>query len=303
MATQFKKTAFFSVIFLTILSCHLLSEVHRIDTSGLTVLTPTESIGSPLPNTTTMMPGVYTYQGLNYDCTEEGLYRFYTIHVDHKQRIVHHSGIENLLHSVSWMHAHGYRDTLLNFSEAAAITKNDRVHLICGNISVFATTMLAEYGYSARNVVFLTLNPWNDYNNGHTMIEVKENGTWKLWDIDLRNYFQRGASDLNAKDFLNAVQANDYEILSFSKSPVLCFGDLVYGSYDYSFHFEGLFLFENRLKEEYKHCAGILLIQLGSNFYFTTKDPVIRKRVENYTGNFIWMDEVTWLNTFYPEGS
>lgn len=88
MATQFKKTTFFSVIFLTILSCHLLSEVHRIDTSGLTVLTSTESIGSPLPNTTTMMPGVYTYQGLNYDCTEEGLYRFYTIHVDHKQRIV-----------------------------------------------------------------------------------------------------------------------------------------------------------------------------------------------------------------------
>lgn len=296
-----RTVTFFLSAFIFFLNGFLFSDVYRIDRLGATVIVPTETPGVPLPDSLTIPPDVYTYDGLNYDCTEEGLYRFFTVCKDNHQRIVHHSGVENFLHSISWHSTHGYRDDLLDQEKLESIAKCDRLHLTCGSVSRYADNLLRQYGYKARSVVFLTLNAWNKYSNGHTLLEVKENGVWKLWDVDFRNYFQRESIDLNAKDFHKAVQENDYEIVSYSKSPIFNFGDLVHFSYNFGFFLEGCFLFENRYRECFAHWGGILLIQSGTNFYFTTNDPNIRKRVEGYAHNYTWMDQATWMKTFYSE--
>ena len=50
---------------------------------------------------------------------------------------------------------------------------------------------MSRYNIRARFVLTLTLDPWNSYDNGHSMIEVyrEDLKKWVLYDVDENAYF------------------------------------------------------------------------------------------------------------------
>lgn len=289
----------FILLFLVFTINILYADLYRIDDSGVHLLSPSQQSGGGTPDSLLMNPNIYGFNGPSYDCNAEGLYKYYVVNTNYANRLVYNGNIPKLINSITWLHAQGYHDDTVSYSTALTIAKTRRLRMTCGSIVQFANTLCSNLSVNNRFILLLTLDSWNTYNNGHSLLEVNDGVGWKLWDIDLRNYFQQGSLDLNAIEFRDAVSVNDYDIVHFSQSPILAFGDLIYSSYDYSNWYETQFIDEVYLRQFYSRCAQIVLIKSGSNFYFTSNSSD-RIRIESYDPSFIYMSEVDFMNTFYP---
>jgi len=276
----------------------LYGEAYRIKEGVLEDLIPLEVQGKGTPDTLVMSPGIYAINGPSYDCREEGLYRFYTVGSASEQRLVFTEKIDNLMESISWLVCHGFKDDAVDFSTALQRVKNRRLQMTCGSIANFTIALLSMLGVQSRFVLLLTLHPWNSYNNGHSIIEVLDGGRWVAWDIDFRNRFETDGKRLNALELKDAVVDGGYELVKFSLSPLLALGNLSSNTYNYEFHYERNFLFEEKLRWQYKKCAQVILIRKKGTFYFTC-EPAMKARVETYDNNFVFMEEEEFVNAFY----
>lgn len=274
------------------------AEVYRIANDEYEELIPISTEGGSTPDGLIMTAGIYGFNGPYYDCTQEGIYRFYTVPNVSTQRLVFTNNIDCLMNSVSWLVCHGFQDDGLDYATALDVAKMRKLHMTCGGIANFTISLLSNLGVTSRFVLFLTLDPWNSYNNGHSITEVFQNGRWELWDVDFRNRFERNGKRLNAWEFKQAVAANDYEIITFSRSPSLELADLTLDDYNYSFFYEAGRLFEERTRRQYRRCVQVILIRKDHLFYFTCH-PSDRERVESYNPAFIYMDEKDFLEMFY----
>lgn len=214
---------------------------------------------------------------------------------------MYNGDILKLLQSISWIHVHGHAHDSLSFQEALEVAKSGKLRMTCGPISQFTENLLNTLNVPCRFVLILTLEEWNTYNNGHSLIEIFEDGHWVLYDIDIRNFFSLNEQKLSALEFVKAVSEKNYERHLFSKSPNFAFGDLRVQGYDFSCWYEVMFLF-NYLDKWYERVAQVLFIQENGIFYFTC-DVKHRKRIENYpySGPFNYLEKEEFLNRFYPE--
>lgn len=287
---------FISFFFFSTLS----SEAYRIDRNGITQLYPIEIEGEDLEENLFISPGIYNYNGENYDCRSEGLYRFFVINKDNQQRIVHIEGVQNLLHSISWIHLHGGIHNELSFENLIDIAKNSRIILNCASICMFCKKVLSIFNYPSRLICLLTLDEWNSYDNGHALLEVYENGSWKLWDTDFRRYFQRDMIDLNAHDTVLAFSENDFSIVSYSSSPIFAF-EYSQTEFHYQFVYEYIFFDLVNIEKAYRRYCQVLIIEKDGILYFTTNSTQDRERIENYEFvTFYWLDPEEFRQTFYP---
>lgn len=278
----------------------LFSDLYFIDPNVITPLQPVQQVGVSTPDYFIMPPAIYALNGPSYDCTLEGLYVYYVVNTANAYRIVYSQNINTLLHSITWLHSHGYRDDTANYSLSKYICKNgDKIHMTCGSIINFTCNVLNELSIPNRFILYLTLDPWNSYNNGHSLIEVKQNGLWKVWDMDMRCTFSQNSTDLNAWQLKQAVANNNFQFTKFSTSPVFAYGDLAFGGYNYQLFVETSFLYPAILKNTYKRFCQVLLIRQGDYFYFTC-NPSDRSRVESYSPSFVYMTQQDFMETFYP---
>jgi hypothetical protein len=194
---------------------------------------------------------------------------------------------------------HGFKDDTLDFSTALGVVKKRKLQMTCGSIVNFTVALLSLLGVPCRFVLLLTLAPWNHYNNGHSILEVFQNGRWVAWDVDFRNRFERDGERLSAWEFREAVVDGSYDLIKFSQSPLLAAGNLSWKGYDYGFHYERNFLFEDNLRMQYKKCAQIILIRKNGDFYFTC-DPVFKNRIKSYDKSFAFLEEQEFIEEFYP---
>jgi hypothetical protein len=289
---------FFLLFFL---SNSLVADLYRVDENGISNLTPVQQQGISTPDYLIMAPNVYGFNGPSYDCKEEGIYLYSVPPTAYAQRIVYEADIPALMHSITWLHAHGYKDDNLSFSNAMLTAKTRKLLMTCGSIVQFANNMLNSLLINNRFILLLTLDQWNSYNNGHSLLEVYENERWVLYDIDIRNYFKRDQEVLNAIEFVEAVAQHDYEMHSFSDSPSFAFGDLNFNGYDYSIWLQSTFLSKTEREKFYARVAQIVLIREDGNFYFTCETQAQRARIESYSTDFIYMSPTAWMEHFYPE--
>lgn len=280
---------FIIVFFIFFLSSLYSNESYRIDSNGIHSIKKVPSFFSS--NYLIVSDGNYN----------DGIYRLYDVPKTNEQRILYNGNVNELMHSLTWMHVHGYKDDWKNFGNQLEIAKSRRLSMSCGSITLFALHLCETLSIPARFVLLLTLEEWNTYNNGHSLLEVYHDGKWKLWDIDQRRYFQNKQGDLNAMEFISSVHKNDYEIVKFSESPILAFTDLKLNEYDYTFWYEQAFFSEREYRKFYKRSAQVLLIMQNGTFYFTC-DPEHRKRVESYpfSGPFVFLEKNEFMRRFYP---
>lgn len=256
-----------------------------------------------LPNELIISPGKYTFAGNIYDISNEGLYRFILPSQTNEQRIVFDGkNINSLMSAVSWIYSHGNSDNSKSFEEINSKALNSKIFGTCGAISVWIQSILESQNIKSRIVQTLTLDDWNTYDNGHTMIEVYRNDIkkWVLYDLDGNAYFSQNGIPLSLIEFVDAVKNNNYEIHILASDTTLDVSNfLAENTYDYAFYAESVYANENTQKNWYKRVIQIPMIGENEFSYFTTSSDEERKRMGIYASHHRFLTSDEFYSKFY----
>lgn len=139
--------------------------------------------GAPLPAGLVIAPGYYTHGGITNDCTQEGLYRFWTPMVSTLHRIVYAADVQALMSGLAWLTVHGRADEALSVSARTTAALNYKLRLLCGKTVEWANAICASLGLQSRICHAVTASTPSNYYDGHVLLEVNVGGVWKLFDI------------------------------------------------------------------------------------------------------------------------
>ncbi len=256
-----------------------------------------------LPNELIISSGKYTFSGNAYPLLEEGLYRFVIPFEKNEQRIVFDGkNINSLLSSVAWIYSHGNSDNSKNFEEINTKALSSKIFGTCGAISIWIQGILESENINSRIVQTLTLDDWNTYDNGHTMIEVYRNDLekWVLYDLDNNAYFSKNGVPLSLIEFVDAVKNNNYEMNILSSDTTLDVSNFVsQNDYEFAFYAESVYANENTLKNWYKRVIQMPMIGENEISYFTTSNNDERKRMEIYASHHKFLPYEEFYAKFY----
>ena len=255
----------------------------------------------PLPNTLVIKPGIYTVFENIYDLKNEGLYRFVYPEIKNQQRIVYNGNVDALLSSIAWIYSHGNSDDNKSINEINTKALNSKIFGTCATISHWIQAILQNQGIKSRVVQTLTLDEWNTYDNGHTMIEVyrEDFNKWILYDLDNNAYFSNEGIALSLIEFAEHVKENDYEINYIASDVKLDVSNFLgKNGYEFAFFSESIISTEQTLRDRYQHIIQITLIgDVDNNYYFFDSDN--RLKVEDYSSNYKYLNKKEFLNRFY----
>lgn len=254
--------------------------------------------GLPLPGNLIISPGVYKIYGKRYLFEKEGLYRVIYPGIANEQRIVYENNLDALLSGICWIVSHGNRDNGKSFNDLMCKAMESKLILICGDVSTIAHSILTNLGIQSRLVIGLTLDKWNNYDNGHTLIEVYKNKKWVVYDLDQNVKFKDAAKELCLIEWISKIPSNNYEIEQLSSDTrisILGFKDK--NAFDYSLLSECLCC-EKQLRRWYQRVMMIPIIQKGACFYFTSPKQ-FQSKIESYSSNYRYVDRGEFMSRFY----
>jgi hypothetical protein len=261
--------------------------------------------GTPgLPASLVIAPGRYDFRGKTYDLQKPGLYRFICPFKENQQRIVYdaNSGdVEALLSGLAWCVSHGNSDNPKSQEELTQKATTGKLFITCSNISQWALHILQSYKIQSRPADSLTLDEWNSYDNGHSMIEVyrEDLKKWVLYDLDANVCFLHNKTPLSLVEMIEYAASGDYEFkllaldtkldVSNFKSPK--------NGYDWGFSAE-LTRTDEGARGWYKRVLQVPLI--GNSFFLTLPTDTDRARVEHYAGAmYTYLTKEEFLKRFY----
>lgn len=204
------------------------------------------------------------------------------------------SETSSILKYIASRHIHAYEDDNLSYEEAKKAIKHRKLRMTCGYISQFTERYLKENNIPCRFILFLTLDEWNDYNNGHSMVEVYQHDRWELWDIDQKKYFIFEGQRVDAKTFCT-IHYMPYKIVRFCKDPILL-------KEDEDSWFAILTSTEDGQRDWYARVCQIPMIRENGILYFTSDDQD-RKRIESYpfSNPLKYLTYEEFYEIFYPK--
>lgn len=144
---------------------------------------------SALPSGLVVAPGHYTVSGVTYDCTREGLYRFWEPAANTEHRIVYSSDVDALISAFSWVCAVGRSDEGLSASDLTLRARNSRLRLRCGKTVDWIKACADSVGLQNRICRTMTAGTPNNVYDGHVLLEMKVNGVWTLYDPTYKSKF------------------------------------------------------------------------------------------------------------------
>jgi hypothetical protein len=202
------------------------------------------------------------------------------------------SEASSLLKYIAERHIHASDDDNISYEQAKKTIKHRKLRMTCGSISNFSERYLQENGVQCRFILTLTLDEWNDYNNGHSMVEIYQHDRWELCDIDQKKYFRFEGTRVDAKTFC-LIHYMPYKIVKICNDPVLPEED--------KYGWLGLLTStEEGQREWYARVCQVPMIRKGGIFYFTA-DEQDRKRIESYpfSGPFHYLEKEEFEQMFY----
>ena len=218
--------------------------------------------GLPLPPTLIVPPGVYRFQGRDYDLAREGLYRFLQPPKETQQRLVYRQDVGALLSAVCWLHSHGYREDGRKHDEALQQALTGKLIMTCANVSRFAQRLCTDLGVPARVVNSRSLGPRNGYDDGHVLMEVRLGQRWVLVDVDQHVTFRHRDQRLSLLELYLHLDKDDYRLEALALSVPLAVGNFVDAGdhYDYAIYLETMVHSEATLRGWYRHIIGMPVI-------------------------------------------
>lgn len=252
-------------------------------------------LSKELPGELIVAPGNYKIFGRSYSLVKEGLYRFIRPFDSCEQRIVWGGqNVDDVISAISWITMHGVQDEHLSVVDKTKKALHSKISCSCGYVSLWASSILDSIGVKSRCVSGLTLDDWNSYNNGHTMIEVytENENKWSCYDIDNHVMFLANSIHLDFCEVCNAVcNGREYELRCLSSAAVTD------SSYEGALYFDKI-SGEANLRKWYKRVLQVPLIRhKNSKYYFC--DQKNRKRVRQYSKTYKFINESSFKRYFY----
>jgi len=241
----------------------------------------------------------------NYSLEKEGRYCFMEGHRLVRQVIVYKRDKMALFRGLAQIQVHGHRHDGLNFQEILEVAKKGRVSLTCGSISSFICKLLPLLGIKARMTITLTMDEWNGYNNGHTMVEYWDSDLerWILLDVDGHCLFKIDDKLLNLLEFCTAVnQGKNYDVVHLTKLGLYDYGDCLDNGMDQTCFFDDIFHDGTALKLWHKRIAQTCGIFFNNKFIFCAEDLGIISRIQSYSEGFYCLPRKEWVKLFYGMG-
>lgn len=262
-------------------------------------------ISQELPQKLIISPGLYRFENNTYDLQDEGLYRLISPLQKNEQRIVFSGkNVDTLMSAVSWIYSHGNSDNGKSFEEINNKALNSKIFGTCGAISTWIQFLLDSQNVKSRIVQTLTLDDWNTYDNGHTMIEVYRSDLekWVLYDLDNNSYFSNNGIPLSLIEFVNAVKSDNYKIHLLASDTKLDVSNFIAeNNYEYAFYAESVYANENSQKNWYKRVIQIPMIGEDKFSYFTTNNSEDRKLMEDYASHHRYLTYDEFYSKFYTD--
>lgn len=259
----------------------------------------TYSTSNLLPEQLVIKKGDYSVFGNVYNLNREGLYRFINPLMENKQRIVFEKDIDSLMSSLSWIVTHGFNDGAKTIQEKNQISLNNKLYMNCGPTSLWVQSQLTALGIKSRIVAGLTLEEWNKYDNGHTMIEVyrQDLGKWVLYDIDNNTTFLKGLKPLNVYELSDAIKNNEsYQIIYLANDSTLDASQYNVGGYSLTMYQE-MYSGEAGLRKWYKRVLQVPLVCENGRYYFY--DLTNKAKVESYSTSYKYIPREEFMLKYY----
>jgi hypothetical protein len=105
-----------------------------------------------------------------------------------RQASLYRGNLWLLAGNLSLMRVHGWRDqSALSAPEKEERVRKGRLSITCGPTATFVAYQFNKIGVRSRIVDTLTLDEWNDYDCGHTLMEIFDPAEkrWILYDSDI----------------------------------------------------------------------------------------------------------------------
>ena len=209
--------------------------------------------------------------------------------------------MDALISGMAWLYTHGGTDDYIQYDEFIQKALTSKIYAQCYTIAASLENVLEEQGIKIRVVTTLTLEPWNTYNNGHTMVEIfrDDYNKWAVYDLDGNASFSKDGIPLSLIEWYQLVPNDDYDIQFLAndiKVDVTNVSSI--DDYDYVFLSESILTNEKQQRIWYKRVIQIPMIQDNNLDYlfFDERDPT---RVEGYSKNYKFIDEKDFMNKFY----
>ncbi len=278
--------------------------VYRAVFNDVTILIPVATDQfQDLPNSLIISPGKYNYFNQTYDLSKEGLYRFVHPLIENQQRIVYEGGVDALISSVAWIYTHGNSDAGKSFDELNEKALHSKIFGVCVTISNWIQHILSDNNIKSRMVQTLTLDAWNTYDNGHTLIEIYRDdyNKWVLYDLDNNAYFIGNAGQpLSLYEFVNHVKKDDYNIIFIADDTKLDVSNFKSDSgYEYAFFSESISSNIDTLRNWYKRVIQVPLILDGNKVFYTVDSEEKKEQVEKFARYYDYLEEDEFIKKFY----
>jgi hypothetical protein len=258
------------------------------------VLPPVEDVedGEQLPGSVLVEPGRYAFGGVAFDLSRPGVYRFWSPE-ETAQRIVVGSAGE-FMSAVAWVTSHGIADNTLNPALLDQAVMWRKVSVTCGEVSVWILDLARRAGFEARFVTTLTLDRLNESDNGHSMVEIRGEDGWELFDVDNNTRFAAGGRPLSLAELVERIPSGNYDIERLAADTPLDpdFGD---PNSDFAFYGELIVVNEDALRSWYARVIQVPGIRAGDDYYFAGHP----ERIESYASAYHSLDTTAWQQLFY----
>lgn len=265
------------------------------------ILNPTSGSFNDLPDSLVIPPNKYSFYGQTYELKKEGLYRFVFPGKENRQRIAYQKNIDALLSGICWIYSHGNSDDEKSYTQLTNKALHSKLFATCGPLSEWTNKFLKELNIKSRIVSTLTLDEWNNYDNGHVLLEVYRNdyGKWVVYDLDNKSYFTYQNTPLSLIEFAKHVVTNDYTIEYLAPNSDIDKSNYYDNKtkYNYTFVMEARFANEDTRRKWYKRVMQVPLIGDDKYNYFFNDNNIAR--VQSYSNYYKFMNKEEFFERFY----
>ena len=247
-----------------------------------------------IPDDLVIPPAVYEYQGGSLDLSKEGLHRILTPPTCIMQRITFKDDVKSLLAALSLLTSHGNVHDGLDSTDAKIMALTSKLSMTCGSAAQFAQAVLAEQGVKSRLCGGVAIGDYNDYDNGHTVLEVMVGGRYRVFDMSTKRLFEDSILSVCCQIVTECIPPHEvfHTQNLVASTPMMCNG--------IDFHL----LCEEMLKDDasvlkwYRHVLQVPFIKEGDEIFYTCRDSD-RETVSTQFPLWKRLDEGEFIAKFY----
>lgn len=202
----------------------------------------------------------------------------------------------NLVRMLASVVKHGNIDDNKPFEQSISTLKHRQLSMTCGYISILTQQILKNLEIPSRIIATLTLEDWNTYDNGHTLLEIYQPklNKWVAVDLDTKTIFKLKDSTNASLMDLTKVGLNDITLGKLTSTPIIDYSGItktqIFAEY-----------MASDLRKWYQRVFQVFSIQdnTSKKYVFMTNNTETAKRLASYSPEYTTLSPEEFAKKYY----